>query len=180
MELLFHYMYINYHMDLAVLPLDQRVQQANSRTSASSCWCGRRRGGRDPRCWPAASSTTSQCWTQPRGPAGSDAPSCVQGARFRVARGLLDPRLALLRGRTRQQSTTGGYHRCAVGVRERSAQKVGFPAALTSTQAKKKWCCLILIEWVEMEVNVRHSWCDLLSRVVPPFCVVSLVTSLLW
>jgi hypothetical protein len=27
-ELLFHYMYINYQMDLAVLPLDQRVQQA--------------------------------------------------------------------------------------------------------------------------------------------------------
>lgn len=94
MELLFHYMYINYHTDLAVLPLDQRVQQANSRTSASSCWCGRRRGGRDPRCWPAA-STTSRCWAQPRGPAGSDAPSCVQGARFRVARGLLDPRLGV-------------------------------------------------------------------------------------
>jgi hypothetical protein len=70
----------------------------------------RRRGGRDPRCWPAASTTTSRRWTQPRGPAGSDAPSCVQGARFRVARGLLDPRLALLRGRTRLQSTTGGYH----------------------------------------------------------------------
>ena len=104
MELLFHYMYINYQRDLAVLPLDQRVQQANSRTSASSCWCGRRRGGRDPRCWPAASTTTSRRWTQPRGPAGSDArPSCVQGARFRVARGLLDPRLALLRGHTRQR-----------------------------------------------------------------------------
>ena len=129
MELLFHYMYINYHTDLAVLPLDQRVQQANSRTSASSCWCGRRRGGRDPRCWPAASTTTSRCWTQPRGPAGSDAPSCVQGARFRVARGLLDPRLALLRGHTRQQATAGGHHRCAVGVRERSTQKAGFSTA---------------------------------------------------
>jgi hypothetical protein len=88
--------------DLAVLPLGQRVQQTNSRTSASSCWCGRRRGGRDPRCWPAASAT-SRYWAQPRGPAGSDAPPCVQGARFRVARGLLGPRLALLRGHARQQ-----------------------------------------------------------------------------
>ena len=128
-------------MDLAVLPLDQRVQQANSRTSASSCWCGRRRGGRDPRCWPAASSTTSRCWTQPRGPAGSDAPSCVQGARFRVARGLLDPRLALLRGHTRQQSTTGGYHRCTGEVRERSTQKAGFSTAsalISKPPGKKK------------------------------------------
>jgi hypothetical protein len=79
--------------------------------------------------------------TQPRGPAGSDAPSCVQGARFRVARGLLDPRLVLLRGRTRQQSTTGGYHRCAVGVRERNTPKAGFSTAsalISKPPGKKK------------------------------------------
>jgi hypothetical protein len=106
-ELLFHYMYISYHTDLAVLPLDQRVQQANSRTSASSCWCGRRRGGRDPRCWPAASSTTSQCWTQPRGPAGSDAPFLCPGSKVSSCEGTPGPSLG----------PPAGAHTTAVGDR---------------------------------------------------------------
>jgi hypothetical protein len=45
-------------------------------------------------------------WPSRHDPAGSDAPSCVQGARLRVVRGLLDPRLALLGGgHMRLQST---------------------------------------------------------------------------
>jgi hypothetical protein len=42
---------------------------------------------------------------------------------------------------TRQQSTIGGYHRCAVGVREKSTQKAGFSTAsalISRPQAKNR------------------------------------------
>jgi hypothetical protein len=134
-ELLFHYLYI-----IHKLPYGPS-------SPTTGCWLDQR-----PAC--PTNKPKDQCvqlrvrtatwWSRPPLLASGinnfavlDPTVWLQGAGFRVATGLLGPRLAL-RGHTRQQSTTGGCHWCAVGVRGRSTPNAGFStaSALSKPQGK--------------------------------------------